>query len=162
MSKLVLPGVGAFGQAMEILDRRQLSQAIKEFIKSQRPFLGICLGLQLLFEKSSESVGRNGLKVLKGSVKKFKGKIKIPHIGWNRIILKKENKLLRSIPKDSFFYFCHSYYVEPEDDDIICCLTDYGVNFASVVASKNIFGIQFHPEKSQSVGLKILENFAKL
>ena len=162
MSKAVLPGVGAFGDAMDILSKSGLSKSIKEFVQTQRPFLGICLGLQLLFEKSSESPGKKGLCLLKGKVEKFKGKIKIPHIGWNRIIIKKQTDLLSGVSRNSFFYFCHSYYVKPQDKNVISCVTDYGINFTSIVASGNIFGIQFHPEKSQSSGLKILENFAKL
>ena len=128
MKKAVLPGVGAFGDAMNILARTGLGEAISKFVQDKRPFLGICLGLQLLFEASSESPGKKGLGILKGRVEKFKGNIKVPHIGWNRIAIQKNTPLLKGVPKNSFFYFCHSYYVRPKQKSSIVCLTDYKID----------------------------------
>jgi glutamine amidotransferase len=170
--KVVLPGVGAFADAMRELRTRDLSVAVCEQIKNKKPFLGICLGMQLLFEESEEAQGSAGLGVLRGTVKRFKPQkgLKIPHIGWNQ--LKKVTKrthqvtgecpLLKDVPDNSYVYFCHSYYVEPQEKNIIAATTDYGLDFTSVVYKDNIFGIQFHPEKSQKIGLKILENFVSL
>ena len=162
--KLVLPGVGAFDKAMEELKERNLAEAIVKFIEKGRPFLGVCLGLQLLFSESEEGGKAKGLDVLKGSVKKFKETkgLKIPHMGWNNIKLKiknKKSKILDGIEDGSYMYFVHSYYVEPEDKGIILCQTKYGDIFTSGVHKDNIYAFQFHPEKSQACGLKIVENF---
>lgn len=162
ITSCVLPGVGAFGDAMEILNKNKMSQAIKEYVETGKPFMGICLGLQLLFESSEESPEVKGLGIVKGRVLRFKGKAKIPHIGWNQIEIKKKNPLFNTINDGSFVYFCHSYYVKPKEEDIVIGLTNYTKNFASVIAEDNLFGIQFHPEKSQAVGLKILDNFTKI
>ncbi len=160
----VLPGVGAFGKCMENLNSFNLTEPIKEAIKSNKPFLGICLGLQLLFEESEESPGIEGLSIIKGSVKKFPNfsdiELKVPHMGWNQIDIIKQNTILNDIPNRSWFYFVHSYYPVPEEDEVSSITTDYGVKFTSAVQKDNLFACQFHPEKSSTLGLKILENFA--
>ncbi len=160
---IVLPGVGAFGDAVNNLKSADIFELIKEVIKSGKPFLGICLGLQLLFETSEENPDMEGLSVFKGKVVKFKKEgLKIPHIGWNQIEIKKESKLLSGIENNSFFYFVHSYYVVPTDKDIILTYTEYGDKFVSGVEKDNIFAIQFHPEKSQDKGLQIIKNFGDI
>ena len=159
--KVVLPGVGAMQPAMEKLRSLNLVGAIKE-AASQKPFLGICLGLQLLFETSNEGGQVQGLEILPGTVERFP-KLKVPQMGWNQLALRqKNNPLLKNIDDQSHVYFCHSYFVRPTEPGIILTTTDYGIEYASSVARKNLFGVQFHPEKSQTVGLKILENFAGL
>ena len=160
--KIVFPGVGSFGEAMKELKHRKLVEPIKDAIAGGTPFLGLCLGLQLLFEKSEEAPGVRGLCVLKGEVKKFRLKeFKVPHMGWNSIKIKK-SKILKNIPNNSYVYFVHSYYVKPKDKGVILTTTDYGINFASGVCVDNVYGLQFHPEKSQELGLKILKNFVNL
>lgn len=156
--KLVFPGVGNFGKAIENLKRKKIDLAIKRNIKKGTPFLGICLGLQLLFEKSQEAPEIDGLGILKGKVLKFQ-KVKIPQIGWNQIEIQRESKILAGIKNNSFVYFMHSFYVEPRDKRIIIAKTNYGKDFCSAIELKNIFAFQFHPEKSGKVGLKILKNF---
>ena len=158
----VIPGVGAFGQAMLNLRAAGFPDAIAEFVASGRPFGGICLGMQLLFD-SSEELGRNeGLGLLKGKVKKFTGDVKVPHIGWNQVHLSRPTPLLHDVPDASYGYFVHSYYCVAADPSVVCATTDYGMDFASVVAKDNIYAFQFHPEKSQQVGLQMLINFARL
>lgn len=162
--KVVLPGVGAFDDAVLELKRRGLISALADHIGSKKIFLGICLGMQLLFETSEE--GRlKGLGVLKGSVKRFEKKKagKIPHMGWNQLkLVNAACPLLKGIGDNSYVYFCHSYYPSPQNKKAIAATTDYGMKFASIVWQDNIFGVQFHPEKSQAAGLKILKNFVKL
>ncbi|MDP2981301.1 MAG: imidazole glycerol phosphate synthase subunit HisH [Candidatus Omnitrophota bacterium] len=165
--KIVLPGVGAFKTAMDELKKRGLIDPIKESIGKGRPFLGICLGLQLLFSESEEGGRIKGLDVIKGKVKRFKHKdgLKIPHMGWNRIEAKSKGgraKIFDGVGDGSYMYFVHSYYAAPKDKDVILCETDYGRNFTSGVHKDNVYGFQFHPEKSQSAGLKIVENFVNL
>ena len=165
--KIILPGVGAFKVAMDELKKRGLIASIKESIEKGKPFLGICLGLQLLFTESEEGGKIKGLDIIKGRVKRFKEKpgLKIPHMGWNSIRItshERRTTILDGVEDGSFMYFVHSYYVAPEDKDVILCETDYGGKFTSGVHKNNIYGFQFHPEKSQSIGLKIVENFAKL
>jgi len=162
--KIVLPGVGAFGDAMLELDKQGLSALIKSEVKNKKPFLGICLGMQLLFEKSEEAAKSKGLGIIKGTVKRFTvAGLKVPHMGWNQLRRKKEDcPLLEGIADNSYVYFCHSYYPEPADKDTIAATTDYGINFTSIVWQDNVYGAQFHPEKSQSTGLKMLENFVNL
>jgi imidazole glycerol-phosphate synthase subunit HisH len=163
--KSVLPGVGAFDDAMLELKAQGLISVINEHIKADKPFLGICLGMQLLFEESEEARKEKGLGILKGKVRRFKEAEdqKVPHMGWNQLNkLKTDCPLLNGIVDDANVYFCHSYYPQPEDESIIAATTGYGVNFASLVWKGKLFGAQFHPEKSQAVGLKILENFVKL
>jgi len=162
--KLVLPGVGAFSDAMLELSKRSLVEAIYKHLKNKKAFLGICLGLQLLFEASEEAQGVKGLAVLKGTVKRFprEGNFKVPHMGWNQIKLSGESLLFKGIAEDSFVYFCHSYYPQPLDNSVTAAVCDYGLKFAAAVSCDNMYGVQFHPEKSQKVGLKMIENFVKL
>jgi len=207
---LVLPGVGAFGDCMKNLQKFELTDAIREFIQSGKPFLGICLGLQSLFDSSEEAVGVAGLKIFRGTVPRFHfpnggtgvpacgssqnaqagtpvpPKLKVPHMGWNQIkILRPDCPLLRGIStvgrpesfrggekgnavsgdtaySEPFVYFVHSYYPKPADKSVVCATTTYGVEFCSIAWRDNVFATQFHPEKSQAVGLKMLENFVKL
>jgi len=165
-SGLVLPGVGAFGDCVSNLEAYGLTEPIKEYIDSGRPFLGICLGLQVLFEESEESPGVRGFGVLKGKVVRFpdfkQQRLKVPHMGWNRILINKRVPVLDDIPDKSWFYFVHSYYPKPEDDTISVVKADYGIEFTAAVGKENIFASQFHPEKSSELGLKILRNFAAL
>lgn len=165
--KVVLPGVGAFGKAMEELQKKGLVGAIRDSIKIGKPFLGICLGIQLLFSESEEAGGIKGLGILKGKVKRFKNTtgLKIPHMGWNKIkseIRNPKPEILKNVPDGSYMYFVHSYYVEPEDKGVVLCETGYGDNFTSAIQKDNICAFQFHPEKSQKVGLNIIKNFADL
>lgn len=161
--KIIFPGVGAFGDCVNSLKKRKIFEKLKKEI-NKKPYLGICLGLQVLFESSEESPNIEGLSIFKGKCKKFiDKKLKIPQIGWNSInIINKKNKLLKNIKNDSYLYFVHSYYVEPEDKGIILAKTDYGIDFASGIEKHNIFGVQFHPERSGSVGLEILRNFVNI
>jgi len=163
--KAVLPGVGAFAEAMLELEKQGLLPSLKEYIKSKRPFLGICLGMQLLFESSQEADKTKGLGLLKGTVRRFKAGcgLKIPHMGWNQLKIKNNScPLLTDIPDNAYLYFCHSYYACPRQGEITAASSDYGEEFSCVVWQDNIFGVQFHPEKSQKTGLKIIENFIKL
>ena len=162
---IVLPGVGAFCRGMENLTKEKLLPAISEAIENNKPFLGICLGLQLLFTESEEHGISKGLNIIKGNVRKFDSSVKIPHMGWNQLKYQKakdREQLFKDIPDNSYFYFDHSYYVEPEDKNIIIATTDYGKDFVSAVNKDNIWGVQFHPEKSSDLGLKILKNFVEL
>lgn len=162
--RLVLPGVGAFPECMRNLGRFDLIDPILEFVRSGRPFLGICLGLQLLFDESEEFGTHAGFKVVPGKVKAFDKKmgLKIPHMGWNQVTFRKEAPIFRDIPDGSYFYFVHSYYVLPEFPDDIAAVSEYGITFTCAVAKDNIFAVQFHPEKSQEIGLKVLQNFSGL
>ncbi len=166
--KLVLPGVGAFGDAMKELKGLHLVEPIKDAIGRGKPFLGLCLGAQLLFYDSEESPGVKGLSVLAGKVKKFNFReknLKVPHMGWNSIqgigFRGEISDILRGVPEGSYMYFVHSYYMKPTDEDIVLTTTEYGSDFVSGVRRENIYGFQFHPEKSQTLGLKILENFVR-
>jgi glutamine amidotransferase len=160
---VVLPGVGAFGACMENLATRGLVGTIREAIDSGKPFLGICLGLQLLFGESEEFGPVPGLGILPGRVVRFGGReldgLKIPQMGWNRLRIQRPVAELAGIDDGAYVYFVHSYYVVPADPALVAASTDYGVEFAAAVAWKNVFACQFHPEKSQAVGLRILENF---
>jgi len=163
--KAVLPGVGAFDDAMQELKKQNLISALTGHIKSKKIFLGICLGMQLLFEKSEEARVTKGLGLLKGIVKKFENKdnLKVPHMGWNQLKVKNSAcPLLKDLADNSYVYFCHSYYPQPKNECIIAATTDYGLDFTSILWHDNIYGVQFHPEKSQEVGLKILRNFVNL
>ncbi|NPA60595.1 MAG: imidazole glycerol phosphate synthase subunit HisH [Epsilonproteobacteria bacterium] len=164
--KLILPGVGAFGDAMEHLKERNMIDAIREFAKSAKPMLGICLGMQLLFESSEEFGEHEGLGLIKGKVVKFDNAkfsepLKVPHMGWNRMFTK-EHPLFDGLDENHYLYFVHTYHVVCDDKEDIIGRTNYGYEFTSAVAHKNIMGIQPHPEKSHKNGLKILENFIKL
>lgn len=161
---VVLPGVGAFYRGMENLAKLNIIPAIYEATESGKPILGICLGLQLLFTESQEHGLHKGLDIIKGSVRKFQQDVKVPHMGWNNVKFKIQNaksKIFDGVPDNSYFYFVHSYYVEPEDKSLIMATTEYGREFTSAVRKDNIVGVQFHPEKSTSLGLKILENFCR-
>ncbi|MBE5949940.1 MAG: imidazole glycerol phosphate synthase subunit HisH [Lachnospiraceae bacterium] len=162
--KVILPGVGAFSDAMDKLKKYGLVDVIHEIIRKNTPFLGICLGLQLLFERSDEAPGVEGLCVLKGSINRIPDGdgLKIPHMGWNSLEIKAEAKLFKDISNQSYVYFVHSYYLEATDKDIVAATTEYGVNIHASVEKDNVFACQFHPEKSGEVGLTILKNFAEL
>jgi glutamine amidotransferase len=161
-SGIILPGVGAFDPAINELRKVGLEDVILEEIALKKPFLGICLGMQLLFSKSSEGE-QSGLNVLKGTAKKFPASsLSVPHMGWNRLIIKRPSPILDGIESGAMMYFAHSYYVAPDEESIVSAETDYGINFASVISKDNLFGIQFHPEKSSEAGLKLLKNFGKL
>ena len=162
--KILLPGVGSFGDAMDSMRKNGLVETVKECALSGKPFLGICLGLQLLFEESEESPGVKGLGIFKGKIKKFSSDmgLKIPHIGWNSLETKQKNTLFKDIPENSYVYFVHSYYLHAEDENDIATVTNYGIDFHSAVGKNNIFATQFHPEKSGDVGLQILRNFASM
>ena len=158
---VVLPGVGAFGDAMQKLHDYDLVDTIREVVARNTPFLGICLGLQLMFESSEETPGVEGLKLLEGKIIRIpEGEgIKIPHIGWNSLNYPNRGRLYKDIPEESFVYFVHSYYLQAQDKEIVKAATEYGVNIHASVEKGNIFACQFHPEKSSAVGMKILENF---
>lgn len=165
-SHIVLPGVGAFKDCMRNLDQYGLIDPLLKSIEAGKPFLGICLGLQLLFEESSEFGVHKGLGVLKGRVVRFPSSgaegLKVPHMGWNSINKKKESPLMNGIPEGEYFYFVHSYYAAPEDAGATLTTTDYGLEFVSSIAKDNITACQFHPEKSQKAGLRVLKNFGAL
>lgn len=160
--RLVLPGVGSFAAAMDNLKKYELDKAIHEFVATGKPFLGICLGLQLLFESSEESPGVEGLHVLDGIVKRIPDSegIKVPHIGWNSLDFPNEGRLFNGIDDGAFVYFVHSYYLQAKEPSIVTATTEYGCHIHASVEKDNIFACQFHPEKSSTVGLKILKNFA--
>lgn len=159
---LVLPGVGAFSAAIKRLREAGLVDTIKREINSGKPYLGICLGLQLLFTESEEGGHHSGLGVIEGRVVRFPTGLKVPHIGWNQIDIKREAPILEGIEDGDFFYFVHSYYATPVEQSTIAATTNYGVDFTSIIWKDNIFALQCHPEKSQKLGLKILSNFGKL
>jgi imidazole glycerol-phosphate synthase subunit HisH len=161
---VVLPGVGAFGDCIRNLSQDGLAAAIRQFIATGKPFLGICVGLQMLFENGDENPGVAGLSILPGTVPRFPvGKLKVPHIGWNRLRIRQPQcPLLAGLADGSSVYFVHSYYGQPRDNAVIAATTEYGVEFAAVIWSGNIYATQFHPEKSQAVGLRLLENFVRL
>ena len=167
--KLVLPGVGAFRDAIATLKDKGFVDPVKSFIDSGKPFLGICLGLQMLFDISYEDGEYQGLGIVPGKVVRFdfagrpdENELKIPHMGWNRLQIKPGNPLFEGLPNESYVYFVHSYYVVPNDDAVVATTTDHGIQFCSSIKRDNLFATQFHPEKSQAIGLKILENFSKL
>ena len=162
--KVILPGVGAFGDAMEKLQEYHLDTLIREIADSGKPLLGICLGLQLLFDESEESPGVKGLGILKGKIKRIPGQegLKVPHIGWNSLNLEHNGRLFQNIPENSYVYFVHSYYLEAQDPEIVKASTEYGVHIHASVEKNNLFACQFHPEKSSIAGLQILKNFAEI
>jgi glutamine amidotransferase len=161
--KVVLPGVGHFGDGMSGLVERGLVDPIIESVNQEKPFLGICLGMQLLFSRSDEAPGMDGLSLLPGTVRMFEGNsIKIPQIGWNQINPIGGSSILEGIEAGSYAYFNHGYYCEPSKDENILATTEYGIEYASVTGHDNLYGVQFHPEKSQHIGLMILRNFVEL
>lgn len=162
--KILLPGVGSFGDAMASMQEKNLVETVKQNALSGKAFLGICLGLQLLFEESEETPGVKGLGIFKGKIRKFPADmgLKIPHIGWNSLEIKQNDTIFKDIPENSYVYFVHSYYLEAEESDTVAAVTNYGIDFHSAVGRNNIFATQFHPEKSGDVGLQILRNFASM
>ncbi|HIE08985.1 MAG TPA: imidazole glycerol phosphate synthase subunit HisH [Armatimonadetes bacterium] len=157
---IILPGVGSFPKAMENLKRQGLVEAILEHILKGRPFLGICLGLQLLFEWSEEGGGAKGLGVLKGRVVRLSVPLRVPHMGWNELHIKRPDcPLLKGVSEGDRVYFVHSFYAAPEDEEVVAATTDYEIEFPAAVWHENVFATQFHPEKSSRVGLTILKNF---
>ena len=168
---IVLPGVGSFKDCMNNLQKLKLIDPIRESIDNGKPFLGICLGLQILFDESEEYGPVAGLGILAGKVVKFPNKIsetkngpliKVPHMGWNKILVKKTDSLFETVETTPYFYFVHSYYVVPEDPSIVATVTHYGIEFVSGIQYKNIYAFQFHPEKSQTLGLSLLKRFSNL
>ena len=157
--KLVFPGVGSFGSMMRILNQKNYVDALKDYLTSGRPFLGICLGLQALFETSEEAHDINGLGIISGHVKRFDIDLSVPHIGWNGINIKKPSRIFNGLGDDEKFYFVHSFYVAPEDDAVILTTTNYGLEFVSSIQKGNITATQFHPEKSGDAGINVLKNF---
>ena len=162
--KVILPGVGAFGEAMERLKQYELDKVIREAVQQRKPFLGICLGLQLLFSGSEENGRVEGLHILDGEIVKIPAKpgLKIPHIGWNSLHLQNQGRLFDGIEENAFVYFVHSYYLRAEKEEIVKASTEYGAHIHASVEEDNVFACQFHPEKSSSVGLQILHNFARI
>ena len=158
--RLVLPGVGAFAACMSALCERGFDRLVSEKAAAGTPLLGVCVGMQMLFEESEEFGRTAGLGLLRGRVRRFSDQLLVPQVGWNQIKQQSAHPLFRSVSDEAFFYFVHSYYCEPAQTEIAIGETEYGVNYASAVARDNIAGVQFHPEKSQAVGLKLLHNFA--
>lgn len=159
---VVLPGVGAFGKCVENLRKLGLFEFTREVIAADKLYLGICLGMQILFEESEEAPGIKGMGVLKGKVPRFSGNVKVPHMGWNSIDIAKNHPILEGIQGGSHFYFVHSFFCQPEEQGITATTTTYGTDFASSVQKGNVFACQFHPEKSQGIGLQLLRNFIRL
>lgn len=156
--KIIFPGDGHFKTAMNALEQYGYAEAIRNWIKADKPFLGICIGLQLLFEESEEAPGTTGLSVLSGAVRRFPGR-KVPQIGWNNTHACTESRLFAGLPENSFFYYIHSYYVDPTDDSVTAARADYYLPFCSAVERGALCAVQFHPEKSGAVGIKLLENW---
>lgn len=161
--KVILPGVGAFGAAMERIRKYGLEKVIHQIVSNKTPFLGICLGMQLMFDESEESPGLDGLGLLKGKIHRIPDAegLKVPNIGWNSLDYPNKGKLFDGIEQGAYVYFVHSYYLKAEDEKIVTATTDYGTNIHAAVEKDNLFGCQFHPEKSSEVGLQILKNFIK-
>ncbi len=160
VDKIILPGVGNFGSAMKKIERFQNS--INSRIQDGVPFLGICLGIQVMFDESDESPDISGLSIFKGKCIRFPDNVKVPHMGWNSIYIRKKSPIIKGIPDNSMFYFAHSYYPVPENEDIIIATTEYELSFPSIVGYGNVFATQFHPEKSGKIGLKLLKNFLEI
>jgi imidazole glycerol-phosphate synthase subunit HisH len=159
--RLVLPGVGAFAACMKALTERGFDRLVCEKAREGTPLLGVCVGMQLLFDESDEFGETRGLGLLRGRVRRFENDLVVPQVGWNRIQQKRSHALFEGIADGSFCYFVHSFYCEPVDDMVVAGETEYGVRYASVVAARNICGVQFHPEKSQDIGLRMLKNFGQ-
>ena len=162
--KVILPGVGAFGDAMGKIRQYGLYEVIHEVVEQGTPFLGICLGLQLLFERSEESPGVEGLGILKGEILRIPETpgLKIPHMGWNSLEFRNNGRLFENLPEESYVYFVHSYYLRAADEKIVTAVTEYGTQIHASVAQGNVFACQFHPEKSSDVGIQILKNFVAI
>lgn len=162
--RVILPGVGAFGDAMGKLEQFGLDKVIHEVVRKNTPFFGICLGLQLLFESSEESPGVKGLGVLKGEIVRIpeSGGLKIPHMGWNSLRFPRSGRLFAGLPEEPYVYFVHSYYLRAEDAGIVTAVTEYGTEIHASVENGNVFACQFHPEKSSDTGIQILKNFVEI
>ncbi len=160
--RILLPGVGAFDPAMNHLKNSGMLEALEEKVRSGTPTLGVCVGAQLLMDNSEEDGFHDGLGWIKGEVKRFSHKLKIPQIGWNSVKQQKNNVLFKNVSDEMYFYFVHSYHLEPSNSDHVLGKTTYGYDFASVVCKDNLWGVQFHPEKSQNAGLQLLKNFCTL
>ena len=161
----ILPGVGSFADAMDCMNRSGATEAVRTFVASGKPLLGICLGLQLLFDSSEESPGAKGLGLLKGSITRIPsagGTLKIPHMGWNSLSIAQRNGIFKDLPEEVYVYFVHSYYLQADDPAIVAARTQYGVSIDAAIQYRNLFATQFHPEKSGKVGLQILRNFAEM
>jgi glutamine amidotransferase len=158
---VVLPGVGAFRDCMRNLEELSLLEAVVKSIRKGKPYLGICLGMQILFTESEEFGICRGLDILPGRVPRFAVDLKVPHMGWNTVTMLRRPPIFNGVPDGAFFYFVHSYYVLPDERDVIAMTTDYGITFTSMVWKENIFAMQFHPEKSQETGLRVLKNFGE-
>jgi len=161
-SKLVLPGVGAFADAMDNLKTKDMIQCLSKKVSSGTPLLGVCLGLQLLFTESEEFGHHLGLNYIPGKVKRLPAGLRVPHIGWNQLHLREVDPLLNGIPEESFVYFVHSYFGDPVNSSDVLATTEYGIEFPAIVRRGSVWATQFHPEKSQDVGLRILRNFAEM
>ena len=159
---LVVPGQGSAVDAMKNLHRLGLAEPLKRYVESGRPFLGVCLGEQVIFESSDEGGGVECLGLVPGKVRRLPGGQKVPQIGWNTVRIRRQHPLLAGVPDESYFYFVHSFYVDPTDPADVVGETDYGVSFASIVSHGNVFATQFHPEKSAGIGLRIYRNFVRL
>lgn len=160
--KLVLPGVGAFKACMDGLKARGFDELVLEAAGAGKPIIGLCVGLQMMFDEGHEFGIHKGLGLMPGRVVKFPDKLRVPHIGWNQVEFKRQHKVFTELPSQTFFYFVHSFYVEPSDQTCVLGETDYGMRYASICGQNNIVGVQFHPEKSQTAGLKLLKNFAEM
>jgi len=161
IDKVILPGVGAFGAAIGTLKAKGLYQPVAEWLQTNKPFLGICLGLQMLFEESEEAKGLRGFGIFKGKIPQFQQR-KVPQIGWNQIQRVNDSPLLDGIPDQAFFYFLHGYYVQPEEHEIVLTETEYGITYTSAIVKGNIYAVQFHPEKSSRLGIQLLQNWVTL
>ena len=159
--RLVLPGVGAFGACMKALKEHGFASLVMERVMEGTPLLGVCVGMQMLFEESEEFGRSEGLSFLRGRVRRFSDELLVPQVGWNQVAWRKEHALAEGVESQSFFYFVHSFFCEAEDGGDVLGETEYGLNYASVVARRNVCGVQFHPEKSQAAGLRLLKNFAE-
>ena len=160
--RILLPGVGAFAPAMDYLKHSGMLEALHEKVQSGTPMLGVCVGAQLLMDNSEEDGFHDGLGWIQGKVKRFSHELKIPQIGWNSVTQQKKNLLFKDVSDEMYFYFVHSYHLEPANSDQVLGITNYGYDFASVVCKDNLWGVQFHPEKSQNAGLQLLKNFCTL
>jgi glutamine amidotransferase len=158
---LVLPGDGAFGAAMSEIERRGLVPVLRESVRAEKPLLGICIGMQLLFEESEEHGRHAGLGLLPGRVRRFEGELPVPHMGWNRLRARRPHPLLEGVPEGAHVYFVHSYYCDAPED-VVLAWSDYGHDFAAVVGRGPVLGVQFHPEKSQEIGLRMVASFVRL
>ena len=162
--KIILPGVGAFGASMQQMHKQQLVEPVREAVADGIPYLGICVGMQMLFDVGEEMGEHPGMGILEGRVVRFPNfdDLKVPHMGWNQLIIHKESDLMANLSEDNYTYFVHSYYCAPDNDDDIVASVNYGIDFTAVVQRDNIYGVQFHPEKSQKMGLQILTNFLNI